>query len=234
MLHCLISIHAPLRGRHTLPVACVIYPNFNPRPLAGATQLHVLAFKHGPISIHAPLRGRRPAPPCHRQRSLISIHAPLRGRLVGASLISGSGYFNPRPLAGATAIFFFCSGSIKFQSTPPCGGDPVASCWLQCCYHFNPRPLAGATLTTAVADGGVLFQSTHPCGGDGRHGCSATAIFNFNPRPLAGATCVRRDILPGNAISIHAPLRGRHVKAHAAKYNGEFQSTPPCGGDEPR
>ena len=33
-------------------------PNFNPRPLAGATVIHQIIHIVNPISIHAPLRGR--------------------------------------------------------------------------------------------------------------------------------------------------------------------------------
>ena len=55
---------------------------------------------------------------------------------------------------------------------------------------------------------------------------------NFNPRPLAGATpAVHADVLcPG--ISIHAPLRGRPPPGWAEALVIEFQSTPPCGGDQ--
>ena len=56
--------------------------DFNPRPLAGATE-QIFLHGAGPgISIHAPLRGRQLR---HNPRAMgfeISIHAPLRGRLI--------------------------------------------------------------------------------------------------------------------------------------------------------
>ena len=77
-----ISIHAPLRGR---PAGrgrrTYRRPDFNPRPLAGATcRIPNVALLRG-ISIHAPLRGR----PAGRGRR--TYRRPD---------------FNPRPLAGAT------------------------------------------------------------------------------------------------------------------------------------
>ena len=53
-----ISIHAPLRGRRRNSLENIVFRNFNPRPLAGATNdAHVFAILRV-ISIHAPLRGR--------------------------------------------------------------------------------------------------------------------------------------------------------------------------------
>ena len=81
----------------------------------------------------------------------------------------GFPYFNPRPLAGATpkGKKGRCKLSI-FQSTPPCGGDPVSMRVSGLLIDFNPRPLAGATETA------LKITSTE---------------HDFNPRPLAGATC---------------------------------------------
>ena len=97
-----------------------------------------------------------------------------------------------------------------FQSTPPCGGDATTSkCSCKGTY-FNPRPLAGAT---------VAFQHR--------------VVFppDFNPRPLAGATFGIKTLDPNGKISIHAPLRGRQMRNCIIMQKGEFQSTPPCGGD---
>ena len=57
------------------------------------------------------------------------------------------------------------------------------------------------------------------------------ALRDFNPRPLAGATgenILGRERPP---ISIHAPSRGRLHLLLSFRRNGQFQSTPPCGGD---
>ena len=60
MVDCAISIHAPLRGRLFYHVAVrAFHFDFNPRPLAGATELAPEYFKTAKISIHAPLRGRQ-------------------------------------------------------------------------------------------------------------------------------------------------------------------------------
>ena len=99
----------------------------------------------------------------------------------------------------------------KFQSTPPCGGDT------------NRVPL-----TLAQAE----FQSTPPCGGDRNPPDNPHRQPDFNPRPLAGATGPDEDGAEAAPISIHAPLRGRHPNIKAYWYRVEFQSTPPCGGDD--
>ena len=98
-----ISIHAPLRERHstksfassrssfqsTLPCGSDAFSglsrwqryHFNPRSLAGATFLALAAFKTTSISIHAPLRERRGILYLAPLIVTISIHAPLRERL---------------------------------------------------------------------------------------------------------------------------------------------------------
>ena len=165
----LISIHAPLRGRPRLPALCRPTPDFNPRPLAGATtavtSIAIAAVYFNP----RPLAGATLAP--------LIMMFPVA-------------YFNPRPLAGATVgdvppfPGFVISihaplrgrpyhltgilGCWIFQSTPPCGGDlfcpgvgfaitgisihaplrgrpPPLSLGARRAVYFNPRPLAGAT-----------------------------------------------------------------------------------------
>ena len=98
-------------------------PNFNPRPLAGATAGRDRQRVSQKISIHAPLRGRRFLP-LYRGSSI---------------------YFNPRPLAGATSNPGVDIVINEFQSTPPCGGDESGSPGCRSPENFNPRPLAGAT-----------------------------------------------------------------------------------------
>ena len=97
---------------------------FNPRSLAGATEKGLYEPRtkrfqstlpcgsdntsgqnlHGNhISIHAPLRERLVILVACLPSHGISIHAPLRERLPGRRLmLTNSGYFNPRSLAGAT------------------------------------------------------------------------------------------------------------------------------------
>ena len=164
----------------------------------------------------------------------ISIHAPIRERPLQVFLffrlfhfnpyphtgatpdhvlpLPGGSHFNPRPHTGATSLRPSVQrpGSISIHA--PIRGRPEAGVRrVPIARHFNPRPLAGAT---------------HPDPGCGRARC------NFNPRPLAGAT--RWGPLPSRPmpISIHAPLRGRLHCLACAIGHGQFQSTPPCGGDK--
>ena len=120
------------------------------------------------------------------------------------------GYFNPRPLAGATVLLSPYSKEAGFQSPPPCGGDfhsphlphcdqlisihaplrgrPEKIRGLEAKQYFNPRPLAGATTGSST---------------------DLYTVPDFNPRPLAGATTYFLSSLDVLIISIHAPLRGR-------------------------
>ena len=140
------------------------------------------------ISIHAPLRERLSGVGSVAAKSQISIHAPLRERQHSRRHGDGSENFNPRSLAGATAIMVMSTLTVVFQSTLPCGSDIP---YLRCLDHhkdFNPRSLAGATqcadaTTSANAisihaplrerlwrscrqNGTHEFQSTLPCGSD--------------------------------------------------------------------
>ena len=119
-------------------------------------------------------------------------------------------YFNPRPLAGATVKIYARDWSRRFQSTPPCGGDPK---------------------TIAISTEYPRFQSTPPCGGDRNPPDNPHRQPDFNPRPLAGATCHKYQHDNYTIISIHAPLRGRPTAVSSRGLSWSFQSTPPCGGD---
>ena len=227
-----ISIHAPLRGRHLKEkdkIEAAIFqstppcggdytehglsamgPDFNPRPLAGATYAVVGQFFVNLISIHAPLRGRQPF-----ERDLIGQMyfnpRPLAGAThPGFSGAPGRNHFNPRPLAGATSFHVAVALSVKisihaplrgrrpagifimtpfeFQSTPPCGGDSTNRLYTSRRKYFNPRPLAGATNIFHALIRGFRFQSTPPCGGDSICCWFKYTPADFNPRPLAGAT----------------------------------------------
>ena len=140
----------------------------------------------------------------------ISIHAPLRGR-------------PDRGLENLEAI--------RFQSTPPCGGDGMDLNVLIGREDFNPRPLAGATKIIAVPAEAEQFQSTPPCGGDHSHRGNGSSHAYFNPRPLAGATLCDRGILPRIKFQSTPPCGGDRRTKMAEGKELIFQSTPPCGGD---
>ena len=76
----------------------------------------------------------------------------------------------------------------KFQSTPPCGGDLDA-------VTTPPEP--------------VEFQSTPPCGGDFNFIPNCLQRPEFQSTPPCGGDFATRLGSADDAISIHAPLRGR-------------------------
>ena len=162
-----ISIHAPLRGRLPIPNWESATPYFNPRPLAGATNV---------------VRGMT-------ENALISIHAPLRGRQNDLGFLAFLQKFQSTPPCGGDFLLRrIAACNTLFQSTPPCGGDDPRGTSLWVRWDFNPRPLAGATSVvsglffcvsisihaplrgrrTGSSTGTCKsqFQSTPPCGGD--------------------------------------------------------------------
>ena len=141
---------------------------------------------------------------------------PCGGDLSASLCFVSRSYFNPRPLAGATAIGWIAPFFVRlFQSTPPCGGDrgihEIPGGGIRISIHaplrgrpgaagndpptkanFNPRPLAGATVYfCSPKEHQSRFQSTPPCGGDLLRRFHSTRTPDFNPRPLAGATSTR-------------------------------------------
>ena len=185
--------------------------HFNPRPLAGATYASGLSSFRPNISIHAPLRGRPERLPDDSDLWLFQSTPPCGGDLIRSLFLFIKSYFNPRPLAGATAVnpargialrisihaplrgrrcfSFGCYARIRFQSTPPCGGDPAKDQPVgPDVLYFNPRPLAGAT-HQPIQFNVFRLISIHA--------------------PLRGRQEKHQHHLPDAGISIHAPLRGR-------------------------
>ena len=148
--------------------------------------------------------------------------------------------FNPRPHTGATPRAARRDGTaIIFQSTPPYGGDTLYACATAGCFDdFNPRPHTGATLYSSLRSlSALIFQSTPPYGGDTRAFLKIIfAVAYFNPRPHTGATqpvgragrmgqqfqstppyggdtLEKSDLQRFLDVSIHAPIRGRHIEA---------------------
>ena len=165
--------------------------NFNPRPLAGATDLKkVLAWVHCQFQSTPPCGGDIERQEV-RQGRLISIHAPLRGRLLKRyGVVVACRISIHAPLRGRLGEIVERYGIIIFQSTPPCGGD----CWVGFISliksYFNPRPLAGATIPDEMRE---LFDaiSIHaPLRGRLMGADNPDALRDFNPRPLAGATAI--------------------------------------------
>ena len=208
-----ISIHAPLRGR--LPMldmkddadrfqstppcggdrmyrfASSYSTYFNPRPLAGATESERHWCWYHAISIHAPLRGRPSSSKVWVVGLPFQSTPPCGGDSRWQFVYYSSGYFNPRPLAGATHV---AKDSITvdelFQSTPPCGGDLWVEAHCIATEISIHAPLRGRRGLCPRVGAGGKFQSTPPCGGDLGKRHPQPDPGDFNPRPLAGATSV--------------------------------------------
>ena len=155
----------------------------------------------------------------------------MRGRLPHQAQGWNVPDFNPRPLAGATGADFICFSVNAFQSTPPCGGDTIGFVQGRHFFISIHAPLRGRLRRSAASREVGVFQSTPPCGGDRSINGFTFRLSDFNPRPLAGATYSFVDVTPESPISIHAPLRGRLIASGLFIKGGQFQSTPPCGGD---
>ena len=203
---------------------------FNPRPLAGATYVVFNGVPVLLISIHAPLRGRRAVLRDTLQANAISIHAPLRGRHRCRKHGRAPAYFNPRPLAGATTRTRNGQKPLRFQSTPPCGGDvskPIAEGVYDISIHAPLRgrlywrlpslpgcrisihaPLRGRPRIFGMQQNDSIFQSTPPCGGDRKTGQTGTTPRYFNPRPLAGATTTVSRMVASRTYFNPRPLAG--------------------------
>ena len=140
----------------------------------------------------------------------ISIHAPIRGRRIYHRVYYRLINFNPRPHTGATQAQAQQQALAVISIHAPIRGRPRP--------RHSSRPLP-------------LFQSTPPYGGDPRPPVRLKPLSNFNPRPYTGATDGRFRHHAFPSISIHAPIRGRHILLSMRKAEIIFQSTPPYGGD---
>ena len=100
-----------------------------------------------------------------------------------------------------------------FQSTLPRGSDTPCCLSKSKVSYFNPRSLAGATL---------LFY--------------LLALYHFISihAPLRERPCAYNSKQFRLAISIHAPLRERPSIQVLPNEQPQFQSTLPCGSDQPQ
>ena len=141
----------------------------------------------------------------------ISIHAPLRERLP---------YGKP-----ADSVY-------RFQSTLPCGSDPLSICYFYSAHYFNPRSLAGATfmrLCCSLCD----KISIHAPLRERQYFKRFWLMYpNFNPRSLAGATVFHYRCHNIIVISIHAPLRERPLAAPPCAATRHFNPRSLAGATE--
>ena len=198
----------PRGGDAGLASLATLAANFNPRPLAGATQVW---------QVWQPWQ-------------LISIHAPSRGRHQVGSIFSFFFNFNPRPLAGATTCSLRLLLRAIFQSTPPRGGDAtgeVSSRQMKISIHAPSRGRLRRQVDTMVDDISIHAPSRgRPC---------LFVIFAlpayFNPRPLAGATRQQADLRFSPEFQSTPPRGGDPNAISSSRPIARFQSTPPRGGD---
>ena len=140
---------------------------FNPRSLAGATNLAKEVRKGQNISIHAPSRERLSFLFFFTAHTKISIHAPSRERL--------------SRLKKARRV-------LEFQSTLPRGSDGAGDGYRYAqAISIHAPSRERPCLDSAVFHAGA-FQSTLPRGSDAYSNALSCRIINFNPRSLAGAT----------------------------------------------
>ena len=143
--------------------------------------------------------------------------------------------FNPRSLAGATHTAGACITFQRISIHAPSRERPTAIRVMAAPQlHFNPRSLAGATkrlyssllslrisihapsrerrnITVNVGSGGGDFNPRSLTGATSLVHYISTSFNDFNPRSLTGATLAFFARTWGNYISIHAPLRERHI-----------------------
>jgi len=249
-----VSIHAPARGRRLA--------------FGGPDRAEI-------VSIHAPARGRHPTPKIALGMSAFQSTPPRGGDNRRGYLVGKLWRFNPRPRAGATfqSLFFVQSlhlvsihapargrphrpviifSTIKFQSTPPRGGDQIKSAYLlrqAVSIHAPARgrlrteqetgdmdvsihaPARGRPTPKPLSSRFLKFQSTPPRGGDMMPFQNSVTKYKFQSTPPRGGDEELSKTLSLSPVSIHAPARGRRAGVVEPVYVGEFQSTPPRGGD---
>ncbi len=97
---------------------------------------------------------------------------------------------------------------------------------------FNPRPPAegdtSLSLSTVQNKG---FQSTPSCGGRLHNSSPFPRWGCFNPRPPAEGDLQVSTTTPWPCcFNPRPPAEGDHVGDNSSYLNGQFQSTPSCGG----
>ena len=144
--------------------------NFNPRSLAGATLDTLAVFlPTKTISIHAPSRERPANVVDDADYIRFQSTLPRGSDHRECCALHLSRYFNPRSLAGATALLFSPIKCRKrFQSTLPRGSD------------YFPTPIKASS--AAISIHAPSRERPSPLTTQRHH------FQNFNPRSLAGAT----------------------------------------------
>ncbi len=184
----LVSIHAPVWGRHSPPRLWTPLTSFRSTPPYGGDLPQLGRAGRGAGFDPRPrmgatrcLHGDPPAAP-------VSIHAPVWGRHLPIACRWWPRCFDPRPRMGATLL--------QWQRVFVVGVSIHAPVWGR---------------RSAIDTGSIMawFRSTPPYGGDARASANGSYSTCFDPRPRMGAT----GRLPAGGtladVSIHAPVWGR-------------------------
>ena len=182
-IHADISIHAPREGGDAVSGndGDSYYLFQSTPPARGATLYSYIDKRIFYISIHAPREGGDVEVFAGRFRYLIfQSTPPARGATSGSSwMISGAGYFNPRPPRGGRQLQSYshpANHQISIHA-PREGGDHGGWSARHRQVHFNPRPPRG-----------------------GRHQDTEIGCLSlyFNPRPPRGGRQQRCTVLPAD------------------------------------
>ena len=131
---------------------------------------------------------------------------------------------------GATRCYPVVNGSIRFQSTHPCGVRHRCckrDIWWRC---FNPRTRVGCDkMRYNVIFSKLCFNPRTRVGCDYQlsqyFDCEHVSIH----APVWGATQTAKNSIIETKVSIHAPVWGATYAMTCYHRLNEFQSTHPCG-----
>ena len=143
-------------------------PDFNPRPLAGATMIHKPSCVVSGFQSTPPCGGDWPCVGKILISRKISIHAPLRGRRRRRLPVGSCTQFQSTPPCGGDLILWKSDTELdKISIHAPLRGRPalkmIRACEGVISIHAPLRGRLNRRRRARIVD---IFQSTPPCGGD--------------------------------------------------------------------
>ena len=143
---------------------------------------------------------------------------------------SASFYFNPRPHAGATIKSAKSSFSVLISIHAPSRGRLLDKWDCTACLRFQPTPPHGGdSLSKPVKSTGLQFQSTPPHGGDFVVVFSGVGFLISIHAPSRGRHPKLAHKGTPVKISIHAPIRGRLPSSWPENRWQDFNPRPHTG-----
>ena len=231
-----VSIHALLRRATYIYDVYRHYTScFNPRPPAeGDYCISSPALKGESFNPRPPAEGDAPL---HSEATLhhsVSIHALLRRATIHALLLSPSERVSIHALLRrATSTTALSISSLKFQSTPSCGGRLQRRCSICNDTHVSIHALLRrATRHQYASFSPNRFQSTPSCGGRQTAEDAEDSTIHVSIHALLRRATSR--ILPcprhGQSFNPRPPAEGDLILVLRPCGTKGFQSTPSCGG----